>query len=246
MLFSAQVPAAAHARTSAATVRTLIVSYTTLPAAADAPAANAGAAPATNAPTTSRLPTRGAGRRWPRRCKPNRTGVSAEDSRGSDAEGRRAASAECRHTGFGGAAPHAKHEISLSAVTLCVPNAGAVSVSQGLREPAGCNVAAPPAVNTYARTRHGCIAPLAPNLTVRPPPVRPLVAPFVSMRACLCAKLKGPTSPKARSGRGMGVAFWTMAPLLSLFVSGAAAFRFPLHPPAAHQLLGNPMRSVAV
>ena len=167
VLFSAQVPAAAHARTSAATVRTLIVSYTTLPAAADAPAANAGAAPATIAPTTSRLPTRGAGRRWPRRCKPNRTGVSAEDSRGSDAEGRRAASAECRHTGFGGAAPHAKHEISLAAVTLCLPNAGAVSVSQGLREPAGCNVAAPPAVNTYARTRHGCIAPLAPNLTVR-------------------------------------------------------------------------------
>lgn len=74
----------------------------------------------------------------------------------------------------------------------------------------------------------------------------PVVAPFVSMRACLCAKLKGPTSPKARSGRGMGVAFWTMAPLLSLFVSGAAAFRFPLHPPAAHQLLGNPMCSVAV
>ena len=73
-----------------------------------------------------------------------------------------------------------------------------------------------------------------------------VVAPFVSMRACLCAKLKGPTSPKARSGRGMGVAFWTMAPLLSLFVSGAAAFRFPLHPPAAHQLLGNPMCSVAV
>ena len=80
-------------------------------------------------------------------------------------------------------------------------------------------------------------------------PALPVVAPFVSMRACLChvcAKLKGPTSPKARSGRGMGVAFWTMAPLLSLFVSGAAAFRFPLHPPAAHQLLGNPMCSVAV
>ena len=67
---------------------------------------------------------------------------------------------------------------------------------------------------------------------------------YVSMLTYVQA-LRGQHPPKL-SGRGMGVAFWTMAPLLSLFVSGAAAFRFPLHPPAAHQLLGNPMRSVAV